>query len=177
MKTLYLVRHTTPKIEHGICYGRLDIPVAENFAAEAEQVRTWLPPVDLVITSPLQRCQRLAEHIALHQGRPIQTEARLQEMHFGDWEGRAWNDIARDEIDAWAADILRHAPPHGESALQLMQRVASCMQDIASLPQQRIAIVAHGGSIRAVLAQLADVPLADTLDWQIEFGGVLAVRI
>lgn len=177
MKTLYLVRHTAPKVARGICYGQLDLPVADSFAMDAAQVCAWLPTVDLIITSPLQRCQELAGHLALRQECSVQSDARLQEMHFGDWEGRAWDDIARAEIDAWAADTLHYAPPNGESAQQLMQRVGSCLRDIMRLPQQDIAVVAHGGSIRSMLAQLADVSLADTLNWQIEFGGVLAVRI
>lgn len=177
MKTLYLIRHTAPKTARGICYGQLDVPVAESFAMDAAQVCAWLPPVDCIITSPLQRCRALADHLALHQGCPVRTDARLQEMHFGDWEGRTWDDIPRNEIDAWAADTLLYAPPNGESAQQMMRRVASFLHDIAHLPQQHIAIVAHGGSIRAMLATVANIVLADTLAWQIEYGAVIGAKL
>jgi alpha-ribazole phosphatase len=99
------------------------------------------------------------------------------EMNFGNWEGRAWNDIARSEIDAWSADILHYTPPNGESAQQMMLRVQGMLQDLAQLPQQRIALVAHGGSIRAMLAQLAGMPLSHTLNWQIEYGAVISTRL
>jgi len=58
----------------------------------------------------------------------------------------------------------------------MMQRVHSVLQELAQLPQQRIAMVAHGGSIRAVLAQLAARPLSHTLNWQIDYGAVIETR-
>lgn len=107
----------------------------------------------------------------------MQADARLQEIHFGDWEGQAWDNILRSEIDAMAADTMRYAPPNGESAQQLMQRVTSCLHDIARQPQQRIAVVAHGGSIRATLTSLAGVALTDALKWQIEYGAVIGAKL
>jgi alpha-ribazole phosphatase len=177
MKTLYLIRHTTPHIAPGVCYGQLDIGVADSFVEEANGVLRWLPPVELIITSPLQRTRQLAEHLAQARHCELHSDARLMEKHFGAWEGKAWDDIARSEIDAWAADISGHAPPGGESAQQLMRRVQTCLRDVTQLPQQNIALVAHGGSIRALLAQMGDVPLAETLSWEMGYGAVMGVRI
>jgi len=177
VQTLYLIRHTTPRIAPGICYGQLDIDVADSFAEEANHVQSWLPPLELIIASPLLRAQRLAEHLAQAQGRELRVDTRLIEKNFGAWEGRAWDDIARSEIDAWAADVIGYAPPGGESAGQLMQRVQSLLRDVMLLPQRHIAMVAHGGSIRALLSLIAGVKLADTLNWKIEYGAVIAVRI
>lgn len=174
--TLYLIRHTTPRIAAGICYGQLDMDAADSFAAEAAAVAGWLPPLDMIITSPLQRTRRLAEHLALAQHCELRSDARLMEMHFGDWEGRAWSDIARGEIDAWNDDTLHYTPPNGESAHQMVLRLQSMLQELAQLPQQRVALVAHGGSIRAALAQLAGMPLVRTLNWQIDYGAVIGVR-
>ena len=150
--------------------------VADSFAVEAAAVTNWLHPVELIITSPLLRTRRLAEHLAAQHRCELRSDARLMEMNFGDWEGRAWDDIARSEIDAWSADILHFTPPNGESAQQMMQRVNTMMQDLAQLPQQHIAIVAHGGSMRAVLAKLARIPLSHTLNWQIDYGAVINIR-
>lgn len=173
LKTFTLIRHTTPDIAPGICYGQMDIDVAQSFAVEAATVSNWLAPPDLVITSPLQRTHRLAEYLAIQYQCKLHSHAGLLEMHFGDWEGRAWNDIPRAEIDAWGADVLHYSPPKGESAQQMMGRVNILLQDLIRLPQQHIAIVAHGGSIRAVLAQMAAIPLPQTLGWQIDYGAVI----
>lgn len=177
MQTLYLVRHTTPHIATGLCYGQLDIDVAGSFAEEAAAVADWLPPIDLLIASPLLRAQRLAEHLARQKNCALRSEARLMEMHFGNWEGRAWDDIARGDIEAWSADMLGFAPPAGESAQQMLTRVQAVLQEIVQLPQRHIALVAHGGSIRAMLALLAGIPLGQVLRWQIGCGAVIAVRM
>lgn len=176
-KTLYLIRHTPPHIASGICYGQLDVDVTAQFAEQAASINIWLPPVELIISSPLQRTRKLAEFIAAKQGCEMRSDHRLMEVHFGDWEGRAWNEIARSEIDAWCADVQHYTPPNGESAQQLLQRVQYMLQDLALLPQQHIAIVAHGGSIRAVLAQQAGIPLLQTMNWQIDYGAVIGVAI
>lgn len=177
MQTLYLIRHTLPDIAPGICYGQLDIGLADSFVEEANAVLNWLPPLDLIISSPLLRTRKLAEFLAQTLNCKLQTDLRLMEKHFGAWEGRAWDDIERSEIDAWAADVIGYAPTGGESAQQVMQRVQSFLQDLAQLPQQNIALVAHGGSIRAILAQIACVPLSNTLNWKIDYGAVIAVRV
>ena len=177
MQTLYLIRHTRPDIPAGTCYGQLDIGLVDDFAAHAHDIADLLPPPDLIITSPLQRTRQLAEHLAAAHRCELRRDARLIEKNFGAWEGKAWDDIPRDEIDAWATDLLGYAPPGGESAQQLLQRVEEVLEDITLLPQQEIAIVAHGGSIRAMLALIAEEPLVSTLVWGIEYGAVIAVRI
>lgn len=176
MQTFYLIRHTKPNIAPGTCYGQLDIGVADSFEQEAQRVRHWLPPVELVLASPLQRSKRLGEFLAQAQRCELRSDTRLMEKHFGAWEGQAWDDIARSEIDAWAADVMGYAAPGGESAQQLLQRVQDLIRDLAQLPQHNIAIVAHGGCIRALLAMIAEMPLVDTLDWQIEYGAVIGIR-
>ena len=176
MQTQYLIRHTTPSIAPRICYGQLDIDVAGSFESEANNVLSWLPPLKLVLTSPLLRTQRLGEHLAQAHRCELRGDARLMEKHFGKWEGKPWDDIARSEIDAWAADVMGYAPPGGESAQQLMQRVGALLREVAQQPQQNIAVIAHGGSIRAMLALIAAVPLENTLKWKIEYGAVISVR-
>ncbi len=173
---LTLVRHTATLVARDICYGQLDLDVAHSFAAEAAAISGLISPPDLIISSPLLRTRKLGEFFAAEYGCELRHDARLMEMHFGDWEGREWHDIARAEIEAWSADVQNFAPPNGESAQRVMLRVQAMLQDLALLPQRHIALVAHGGSIRAVLAQLAGIPLAVTLGWQIDFGAVIVVR-
>ena len=177
MKTLYLIRHTTPKIASGICYGHLDIELRSSFDNEAAEVLDWLPAVELIITSPLLRSQRLAQYLVKNQQCELRSDPRLKEIHFGDWEGKKWDDISRQEIDAWSADTLNYTPPNGESAQQMMQRVQEMLRDVEKLPQQTIALVGHGGSIRGVLALLGEVELGRTLGWEIGYGAVIGVRV
>ena len=176
MQTLYLIRHTTPDIAPGICYGQLDIDVADSFANEAHDVLRLLPPLQLILTSPLLRTRRLAEHLAQAQGCELRNDARLLEKHFGAWEGKAWDDIDRREIDAWADNFMGYAAQGGESAQQVMQRVQNLLSEVAQLPQKNIALVAHAGSIRAMLALMGEVALEDVLQWEVGYGAVIGVR-
>jgi alpha-ribazole phosphatase len=146
---LYLIRHPKPAIEAGICYGRSDLGLAEDASERAEALRSLLPAVAPLYTSPLRRCLELAR--ALHAA-PV-VDARLLEMHFGAWEMRRWNEIPRAELDAWAADPVGFAPPGGESPMQMRTRVASLL---AELPGVAV-VVAHGGVLRACAAELAGI--------------------
>ena len=174
---LYLIRHTAPDIAPGHCYGQLDVGLAQSFTREAQDTLHWLPPVGLVVASPLQRAHRLGELLAQEHRCPLHNDSRLMEKHFGAWEGRAWDDIPRPELDAWAANLEGYAPPGGESARQLLSRVEDFLQDIARTPQQSVAVVSHAGSIRAMLALLGDAPLARVVEWQVEYGSVTAVKL
>ena len=58
---IYLIRHTAPDIEKGICYGQTDLELAHTFSVEAREVLKQLPnQFDAVYTSPLKRYKQLA---------------------------------------------------------------------------------------------------------------------
>lgn len=143
---LYLIRHPKPAIDTGICYGRSDLGLAEDAIVRAAALRPLLPADAPLWSSPLRRCLELAQ--ALHAAPAI--DARLMEMHFGDWEMRRWDDIPRHQLDAWAADPVGYAPPGGESPAAMRRRVAALL---AELPEVAV-LVAHGGVLRACVAEL-----------------------
>lgn len=148
---LWLVRHAQPLIGSGICYGRLDMPAdAAATAACARQLAALLPQGLRVACSPLQRCEQLGH--SLYAQRPDLTykiDPRLREMDFGQWEGRAWETISRDELQAWTDDFSGYAAGgHGESVTAFMMRVASAFD---ALPGDGDAVwITHAGVIRAV---------------------------
>ena len=124
-----LVRHTRPLVSDGVCYGMTDLDLAATFEEEAARVVETLPPAQRLVTSPLYRCRRLAERIGAAQGLTPAIDERLREMDFGAWEGIAWDDIPRAELDAWAADFL-HARPHGgENVYMLRERAWAAIED------------------------------------------------
>jgi alpha-ribazole phosphatase len=149
---LHLIRHPKPLVAPGICYGRLDIS-AENFAVVADHLRANLPSGLPLWSSPLQRCRKLAELLNPN----LIVDERLMEMDFGAWEGRAWDDIPRPELDAWAADVAGYAPPGGESPLALQQRA---LDFVATLDVPEAVIVTHAGVIRTLLAHWQGLPPA-----------------
>lgn len=148
---LILVRHPQPLVAAGVCYGSTDLEVApgeleRTLAALAPQLPAGLP----VYSSPLRRCAGLAAGLS---NTPI-FDARLVEMHFGDWEMRAWDDIPRAGIDAWAADMVNYQPGGGENVLRMAARIAAFHVDLQRrLGEDGEAIaICHAGSMRLLSA-------------------------
>lgn len=176
---VHLIRHTRPEVAPGICYGRSELPLAATAADEMQAVLDRLPRVDAVITSPAERCRRLATHIATAWSAPCTDDERLLELDFGHWEGRAWDDIGRDDIDRWGADLWNVAPGNGESLSQLWQRVAAfCLErrlEQIHGENTHLVIVAHQGPLR-VLHCLGRGATFDRL-FEVDFGfGVAGLR-
>jgi len=148
---LTLLRHTRPDVAPGTCYGASDVTLPASFAEDADAVAESLPPVDRIVTSPLLRCLRLAEHLAIRTGSALSVDRRLREMDFGHWEGRLWQDIPRAEIDAWAADFMQARPHGGESVAMLRARTREALAALRGLDGHSL-IVTHAGVIKAALA-------------------------
>lgn len=147
-----LVRHTRPAVPEGVCYGVTELDLAPTFDDEAAAVVAALPRADRLVSSPLQRCRRLAERIGAARGLVPLFDERLREFDFGTWEGVPWDCIPRTDLDAWAADFL-HARPHGgESVQMLRERVAAAIADYRRSGVSHV-VVTHAGVIKAALAQ------------------------
>lgn len=147
-----MLRHTTPRVAPGTCYGRTDLDVADSFEQEVEQVLGALPDFTAIVSSPLQRCRKLADRVAAQAGLTVQIETRLIEMDFGHWEGTAWTAIPRAELDMWANDFHDARPHGGETVGELKARVDAALAEIWSSAVPTL-IVTHAGVIRAALAQ------------------------
>lgn len=158
--SIYLVRHTKPLVDKGICYGHADIDVTDSFAEEAAIVKKFVPPVvHRVHSSPLQRCRKLAEH--LYPDLSINLEPDLRELNCGEWEMQHWDAIPREVIDPWMNDFVNICIPGGESYVQLFDRVVRSYNRIVAL-EKPVIIVAHGGVIRSILAYLTNTSLKDS---------------
>lgn len=149
-KSLWLVRHALPLIDKGICYGQLDMP-ADLDATQtcAKQLANVLPKRITIVTSPLQRCEQLAHVLrGLQPDLLLTTDARLQEMSFGQWEGRPWADIDPTELGAWTDDFAHYrAGGTGESTCQFMTRVGDAFDQLDR--SKDTLWVTHAGVIRA----------------------------
>jgi alpha-ribazole phosphatase len=171
---IYLIRHTKPRIEKGVCYGQSDIDVTETFHDEAAIISAALPEkIMQVYSSPLSRCKKLAEH--LFPAVPVSYENDLQEIHCGEWEMLYWDAIPREIIDPWMKDFVNVQIPGGESYVQLFDRVIACYEKIIQMPKP-VAIVAHGGVIRSILAHITNTPLIDSFGaFSIHYGCVIRI--
>ena len=173
---IYLIRHTTPDIKKGICYGATDLPVANSFEEEATAVQQVLPPFTektLVISSPLQRCKQLAAFIAPPS--KVEVDIRFKEISFGDWELQAWNAIDKSALKSWFSQFVAVGPPNGESFQAVHDRCMAAYQEAQSKAADQLWIVAHSGIIRAILANLQKSPLKDAFKPHMDFGVVFKI--
>ena len=150
---LTLLRHTTPDVAPGICYGRTDLDVVDTFVEEATRIVASLPRVDRIFSSPLMRCASLADFVGEQTGLSPIRDARLIEMDFGRWEMQPWGDLPRHELDAWANDFLDARPHGGESVAELTARTRAAISDL-NTPDTHTLIVTHAGVIKAAFAAL-----------------------
>ncbi len=176
---LYLIRHPTPLVAPGLCYGRSDLDVSEHEAARiAQSLAPRLPAGAPFFSSPMQRCLALAS--ALGGARP-HYDLRLVELDFGRWEMQPWDAIARADIDAWAADPVHYRPGGGESVLQMALRVAAFHAELRALRLARAVVLCHAGTMRLLrarqrgLAPLQMAQAAASAAHQIAYGELLFV--
>lgn len=170
---LWLIRHPPPQVAAGVCYGRTDLALADDVAAAAARIRPQLPAHGPLFTSPLQRCRQLAA--ALHPA--PQSDERLQEMHFGDWEMTPWSQIQREALDGWAADPLGYRPPRGESVAELRARVLAFVAEAHDAGLQRAVLVTHAGVMKVIVGLAQGMLPQQWMALMFEYGRVIRVDI
>ena len=171
---IYLIRHTTPAVARGICYGQTDLDVTGSFREEAEVIRQHLPAdIGTVYSSPLKRCTLLAQQ--LFPDRPLRLMGELMEIHCGEWEMRAWDGLPPEVVNPWMADFVRVRIPGGESYQDLHQRVTRCWEAIREdRAPADTAVIAHGGVLRSILSGINDTPLIESFStYSLHFGCVI----
>jgi alpha-ribazole phosphatase len=168
---LTLLRHTTPAVGPGFCYGRTDVALSPRFEDEAAGVLGRLPPVARIVSSPLERCARLAGHLSARLGVPVAFDPDWRELDFGAWEGRPWSEVPPAEVDAWVADFMDARPHGGESVAMLLVRVRRAIARCG--PEEDLLAVTHGGPVRAALFAAGGGPESWTRT--VPFGGIVAL--
>ena len=171
---VFVIRHTRVAIEPNTCYGQLDIDVAETFEEEAQAVKSQLPDgFDAIYSSPLIRCAKLAAKFS----EDIHFDDLLKEMHFGDWEGQAWNEIDKEEFDKWRKDFVNISAPQGENLQILSDRFRTFMDNLRKKDHEKVLLVTHGGVIRCIWGYLLDIPLKNVFKIPVDFGEILHFKV
>jgi alpha-ribazole phosphatase len=175
---LLLVRHGIAEGQGGRVVGHTDPPLSERGRADIAALLTSDPePPVLLLSSDLRRASQSAEILAAHWGIEVVTDARLRELHFGEWENRTWTDLEREDrarLGRWMRDWTSARPPGGESFADLVARVSELLAEYQgrTMATGTIVIVAHAGSIRAVLCRLVNVPLDQAFQFEVQHARV-----
>ncbi|OGW82821.1 MAG: hypothetical protein A2Z83_04450 [Omnitrophica bacterium GWA2_52_8] len=158
-KKIYLIRHgSTPWTRAQRYQGRTDLRLNVRGRREIRSLIKLMekPGPEKVYVSGLRRAAESAAILNKVWKVPLIVDLRLNELSFGRWEGQTGRQLiaAKDRrYRSWCRgrDI---SPPGGESFRRLRRRIARFVKDLRAAPVTRAAVVAHGGSIRMILAVL-----------------------
>ncbi|MDN5369577.1 histidine phosphatase family protein [Shewanella fodinae] len=194
--TVYLMRHGNCA-DGEILRGRTDSPLSEQ--GQEQMWNAWRELCDhlpegklLLLSSPLQRCSLFADSLASEMPeffeRPLQTANWLQELNFGEWDGKSMVALQADypkATAAYALDPLNHTPPHGETVNELYQRVNRGWQDLVeellSSQQDNALLITHGGVIRTLISEVLNpgqAPLSGVFSsLELPYGSLLKIVV
>ncbi len=174
MSHIFLVRHGEVVGNSLAAGGRLtfagwhDKPLTPRGEEQAQAVaqRLLSEKLTTIYCSDLQRARITAEKIAACHNAEVRVDARLRELNYGAWEGLGLDEILASWADIWEArqaDPENVATPDGENYADLWRRLSAAWNDIIKNvgEDERIAIVAHNGTIRILLCRLLGMPLAN----------------
>lgn len=190
-KKIILVRHgITAWNQETRFQGSSDIPLSREGEQQSlrtgQRLATWNP--DAIWTSPLCRAKKTAELIAEagEMGKEPEAHEELREMSFGCWEGLTMAEIKGrypGAFERWREGPFDNIPEGGESALSIEERSGRMAQKLLDSPLTRILVVAHGGTLRSLLAALLCVTTPDLM-WKMRMEncslsaiGVMRTRI
>ena len=173
---IYLLRHGA-LVQSGILCGRTDIALSEKGEQQLVEATKSLPEISQCYSSPLIRCRKFAEKYAQQHGLSVQVLAELQEMNFGDWDGKSYQKLWQPELqperqampqseqrrtqqtteklttlgDFWQ-NPWQCQPPNGETMIDFTQRVDHFWQNllaelIAANQQQKNILVVSHGGV------------------------------
>lgn len=151
-RIVHLARHGTHAEVGRVLSGRSPIALSEAGRTEAARLAARLAAVPLlaVYSSPRARAHETAAIAAAPHGLPVIVEDALDEIDFGDWTGRAFDDLAGDPAwDRWNDARGGAAPPGGEAMASAVARARAFLD---TRPQGVTLCVSHCDIIRGVVA-------------------------
>lgn len=157
---LYLVRHgQTAWNTEERAQGHTDIPLDETGIKQAAFLSEMLAeePIQLVLTSDLQRSAMTARSIAERLSVPLEATPLLRERTFGEWEGLPYAEVGRRlgaEVPERGLSALYEAcPPGGESMQMTWERIRPMTERLFQQKENTL-VVSHGGTSSLMLSQL-----------------------
>jgi len=147
--------------------GRADLVLTETEQRQAEMLARriasqWAP--SSIYTSPLQRCIATGAAITRACGVPSQPLGELNDLDYGAWQSRTYDDARAKEpylFEAWFTTPHLFRFPGGESLQDVATRTASLLHFVVSRnAADTLVLVGHDSVNRVMLTQILDMPLS-----------------
>ena len=170
---IHLIRHTAVENPENQCYGFAEMSLRKEYKEDFKQVDAD-DVYDLMISSPSRRCCLLADYFKTG----YETDERLREMNFGNWELKKWTDIPEEEINPWYKDFVNIKASGGENLLEMQTRVLSFWNELIRKEDlNKILIITHAGVIRLILQNVLQFPLENMFNIQIDYGKKVVISV
>jgi probable phosphoglycerate mutase len=165
MTTVLLVRHAMCDPVGKYIAGRAPgVSLNEEGRRQAERLGIALSErlnIAAVYSSPLERAWETARVIADRLDLEVQLSAAFEEIDFGEWTEKAFEELDRDP-DWRLFNAYRSVTrvPGGELMLEVQARaVAELARIRARHMGATVVVVTHGDIVRAIIAYHAGIPL------------------
>lgn len=156
--TVLLIRHgKTEWNNFGKIQGCQDIDLTEEGLLQADALKERLKDgFDCIYSSPLIRANKTAKILADYNQKELHLEDELKEVNYGDWQGLTYKEIEENYPELyhkWHNGLEECPISGGELSIgNAALRAKKCILNIVSKNKgSTIAIVAHGGIIKAAL--------------------------
>jgi alpha-ribazole phosphatase/probable phosphoglycerate mutase len=174
-----LIRHGEPV--GGIRYrGQIDDPLSAKGFQEMRAAVGKERPWELIVSSPLSRCLAFAEELSQESKLPLEVDERLQEIGFGEWQGKTREEITRYDpgvLQRFYRDPTTYRPDGAEGLAEFRTRVVAAVNNILNRHAgKHILIVCHAGTIRMVLGHILDIPLANLFRIKVANAGLTRIE-
>ncbi len=176
---IYLLRHGEVVLaETRRFIGHLDVPLSARGERQsrAQAARLAGATLTAVVTSDLERARRTGEIVGAPHGLVPVVVPSLREMAMGRWDGLTAEQIQEREPAAfadWMARVGEFPFPEGESVADLLARAWPAFEAIVAAHEgEALAVVAHGGTNRALLCAALGLPLARLLALGQDYGAL-----
>ncbi len=161
---IYLIRHG--RQNSSLC--NVDVELAEEGYLQSDLLgkRMAAYEIDAIYSSHLVRAVQTAEVINLYIRRQLNIRENLAEISFGDMEGKTNEYIGKFYADFKAEQMKLNEDipyPGGECGLDVFNRAVVTMEEIIKLDKKKVAVVTHGGVIRALLTGFLGLDMSKKL--------------
>ncbi len=158
--------------------GHRDVPLNETGRVQAAELaeRVADEGIRALYCSHLGRARETAAVIGERLGLEPRVDERFAESFRGEWEGRPWAEVEREDPDGFAAWRRAGAEfrfPGGESLAEQMERVVAALVDVTQRGELPALVVCHGGTIRTALCHTHQRGLDVFHEWDVPNGALV----
>jgi broad specificity phosphatase PhoE len=182
---LLLVRHGEVEDRyHRVFAGRqIDMELSPRGHEQAAVLSRYVRqrPLDRVYASPMRRAQQTLAPLLDHCPKAPVLKPEFSEVDFGDWTGLTWEQVhGRFGVRAfdWLRQLDAAGLPNGESGRSFVARVGPPLRRIVrDHAGETVAIVCHGGVVRAMLSILLGLSLPQMASFEIDYASLTRVEV